>query len=155
MSTTKKEDLKQDRFLLTIMGVIGVLIVAAIGLFFVRRNTQVYKPDDTPEGVVHNYLLALNQEDYEKAYIYIAASDTKPEYDEFEREMTQKRPPLLQTSIRILSTEIVGTQATVNLSTTSEETELFEQPRSYYRQAKLILQDGVWKLAQMPYFLWH
>jgi len=152
---TKKEDVKQDRFLMIILGVIGVLIVVAIGMFFVRQNTQVYKSDDTPEGVVHNYLLALNQEDYEKAYFYIAPSDIKPEYEDFEREMTRKRPQLLQTSVRILSTEIDETQATVKLSTTREETELFVQPRSYDQQAKLILQDGVWKLAQMPYFLWH
>ena len=155
MSAAKKEDLKQDRFLLIILGVIGVLIVVAIVFFFVRRNNPTYKPNDTPEGVVHNYLLALNQENYEKAYSYIATSDTRPDYEEFERRMIRKRPQLLQTSVRILSVDITGNQATVELSTTSEEIELFEQPRSDHRQAKLILQDEVWKLTQMPYFLWH
>jgi len=155
MPTAMKEDVKQDRFLMIILGVIGVLVVVAIGLFFIRRNTQTYKPDDTPEGVVHNYLLALNQENYEKAYSYLATSDTKPDYSEFERVMSQKRPRLQQTSVRILSAEIDENRATVELSTTREETNLFEQPRSYIQQAKLIIQDGVWKLTQMPYSLWH
>jgi hypothetical protein len=155
MPAVKKEDVKQDRFLTIILGVIGVLIVVAIGLFFIRRNTQTYKPDDTPEGVVHNYLLALNQEDYEKAFGYLATNDTKPDFGEFERVMTQKRPRLLQTSVRILSAEIDGNRATVELSTTREETDLFEQPRSYNRQAKLIFQDGNWKLTEMPYYFWH
>lgn len=155
MPAAKKENVKQDRFLMIILGVIGVLVVATIGLFFFRRNTRSYKPDDTPEGVVHNYLLALNQEDYEKAYSYLATSDTKPDFSEFKRVMTQKRPRLLQTSVRILSAEINANRVIVELSTTREETDLFEQPRSYNQQAKLILQDGVWKLTQMPYFLWH
>ena len=55
--------MKQDRFLIAIGGIIGLLVAAALILFFVRRSSQAYKPEDTPESVVHNYILALNLED--------------------------------------------------------------------------------------------
>ena len=146
--------MKQDRFLLIILGVIGVLMVAAVSLFFTRQNSQTYKPDDSPENIVRNYLLALNQEDYEKAFGYIASQDIKLDYAEFEDRMKQKRPQLLQHSIRIYSSEIEKNQATVVLMISRERTMLFEEPRSYNHRAKLIFQDHVWKLTRMPYFLW-
>jgi hypothetical protein len=140
---------------MVIVGIIGLLVAAVLILFFVRRNSQAYQPEDTPEGVLHNYVLALNLEDYEKAYGYIALSDFKPDLAEYKREMAAKRPQLLQTSIRILSVQIEENQAEITLSTTREEVEPFEQPRSYNQKAMLIFQDGAWQLAQMPYFLWH
>jgi len=147
--------MKQDRFLALIVGVIGLLIVAALVLFFVRRNSQSYSPENTPEGVIHNYILSLEREDYEKAYGYIAASIRRPDFAEFERALIRKRPQLLQTSIRILSVKIEGNQATVLLSTTREDVEPFDPPRSYSQTVELIFQEGVWKLTRMPYDLWH
>lgn len=152
---SEKRAMKQDRFLMVIVGIIGLLVTVALILFFVRRNSQNYQPDDTPEGVVHNYVLALNLEDYEKAYSYLAASDRKPDLDEFEREMIEKRTQLQRTSIRILSTQIEDNQAEVILSITRELGDPFEPPRSYEQKALLIFQVGTWKLTQMPYYLWY
>lgn len=59
-----------DRFLLLI--VIGVLLLVALALVLVFRTPPpAYLPEDTPEGVAHNYLLALRQADYERAYRYL------------------------------------------------------------------------------------
>ena len=151
---SKKKAVKQDRFLIAIVGIIGLLAAAALILFFVRRSAQAYKPEDTPEGVVHNYVLALNLEDYEKAYGYLAASEIKPDLAEYQREMIEKKSQLQRTSIRILSVQIDGDQAEVILSTTREEADPFEQPRSYDQKALLIFQDETWKITQMPYYLW-
>ena len=57
--------MKQDRFLIGILVGIGVLVVIALALFFTRRDQQEYVADDTPEGVVHNYALAVFREEYE------------------------------------------------------------------------------------------
>jgi hypothetical protein len=57
--------MKQDRFLLGILVGIGVLIVVALALFFTRQDNQDYVSDTTPEGVVHNYALALYKDDYD------------------------------------------------------------------------------------------
>ena len=75
--------MKQDRFLIGILVGIGVLVVLALGLFFTRQDTQEYQTDDTPEGVVHNYVLALYRGDHEKAYGYLAEGENKPSYNEF------------------------------------------------------------------------
>ena len=75
--------MKQDRFLVGILVGIGVLVVVALALFFTRQDKQEYVPDDTPEGVVRDYVLAIYKDDYEKAYAYLAETDNKPTYNEF------------------------------------------------------------------------
>ena len=59
--------MKQDRFLTGILVGIAVLVVVALVAFFIRKDTQSYVSDDVPEGVVHNYVLAVLNGDYEKA----------------------------------------------------------------------------------------
>ena len=64
--------MKQDRFLTGILIGIGILIIAALAVFFVRKDSQTYVPDDVPEGVVHNYVVAVLNKDYEKAFVLAA-----------------------------------------------------------------------------------
>ncbi|MCI0554887.1 MAG: hypothetical protein L0287_28390, partial [Anaerolineae bacterium] len=75
--------MKQDRFLTGILIGIGVLVIAALAVFFSRRDTQTYIADDNPEGVVHNYVVAVLEKDYHKAYGYLADLDNKPTLDDF------------------------------------------------------------------------
>jgi hypothetical protein len=78
--------MKQDRFLTGILIGIGVLVVVALVVFFTRQDTHnLHVSDDTPEGVVHNYVLAVLNKDYEKAYGYLADLEYKPTYEEFRR----------------------------------------------------------------------
>jgi hypothetical protein len=58
-----------DKFLLGIVAaaVILVLVVFAVAL----KRQSAYQPEDQPEGVAYNYLLALLQKDYERAYGYL------------------------------------------------------------------------------------
>jgi hypothetical protein len=66
-----------DRILIGIVIGIGVLIIAALVITLMKPE-PAYMPDNTPEGVAHNYLLAIQQKDYERAYIYL--SPTLPGY---------------------------------------------------------------------------
>lgn len=60
-----------DRFLIAI--VVGVLLLVAISIAVVLTRPEAeYKAEDSPEGVAHNYLLALQQEDYDRAYGYLS-----------------------------------------------------------------------------------
>ena len=77
--------MKQDKFLTGILIGIGVLIVIALALFFTRKDTKQYTTEDTPEGVVYNYVLAVFNRDYEKAYTYLADLKNKPTYEEFRK----------------------------------------------------------------------
>ena len=67
--------MKQDRFLTGILIGIAVLVVIALAVFFLRQGSQSYISEDAPEGVVHNYVLAVLNDDYEKAYGYLADLD--------------------------------------------------------------------------------
>ncbi len=55
--------------------IIGVLLtVVAAVVIVVRRPPPSYREDNTAENIVHNYLLALEQQDYVRAYGYISPS---------------------------------------------------------------------------------
>ena len=75
--------MKQDKFLTGILIGVGALVVLALVLFFTRQDKEEYLSDDTPEGVAHNYVLAVLNKDYEKAYGYLADLEHKPTYEEF------------------------------------------------------------------------
>lgn len=60
-----------DRFLIGIVVGIVALVIAAF-VVTLTRPEPTYQPEDTPEGVAHNYLLALHKEDYERAYGYLS-----------------------------------------------------------------------------------
>ncbi len=56
-----------DRFLVGI--VVGVLLLVVVALVVVAlRPLPTYKDENTPEGVAHDYLLALQRQDYARAY---------------------------------------------------------------------------------------
>ncbi len=59
--------MKQDKFLTGILIGVGALILLALGLFFTRQDKREYIADNVPEGVAHNYVLAILNKDYEKA----------------------------------------------------------------------------------------
>ena len=66
-----------DRWLIAIVA--GVILLIVISLVIVlNREEPTYIDDVAPAGVVHNYLLALQQEDYARAYDYL--SPTLPNY---------------------------------------------------------------------------
>ena len=56
--------MRQDRFLTGILIGIGVLVIAALAVFFIRRDGQSYVAENTPEGVVHNYVVSKLNKDY-------------------------------------------------------------------------------------------
>jgi hypothetical protein len=56
-----------DRFLIGIVAGVVILVVAVLAIALLRPNQPSYEPDDTAEGVAHNYLLALQLEDYGRA----------------------------------------------------------------------------------------
>jgi len=76
--------MKKDRFLIGILVGIGALIAAALVVFFMREGDgQTYLQENTPDGIVHNYVLALQQSDFQKAYGYLADEEGKPGFSKF------------------------------------------------------------------------
>lgn len=56
-----------DRFLVAIVAAVALLVVVAFAVAL-RRPPPSYQPGDTPEGLTHNYLLALQRQEYDRAY---------------------------------------------------------------------------------------
>lgn len=148
--------MKQDRFLTGILIGIGVLVVVALAVFFNRKDTQTYILEDTPEGVVHNYVLAILNKDYEKAYGYLADLKNKPTYEEFRRPFLNGYIRPEDTAVDVGISEISGDEASVEVSQIYNSGDPFSSGYRDTQRAILVRQNGAWKLSNMPaYNFWY
>lgn len=147
--------MKQDRFLLGILVGIGVLVIAALAVFFVRKDGQSYVSDDTPEGVVHNYVLAVLNKDYEKAYGYLADLERKPTYDEFRNSFVTGMLNPGNSAVDVGEADITGDDAYVEVAMIYNPSDPFSTGYRDIQNAILVKQGDGWKLSSMPtYYLW-
>ena len=146
--------MKQDRFLLVILGVIGLLIVLAVGLFFARQGPQEYGPEDNPEGVLRNYVLALQNEDYARAYKYLQDAKGKPDFTQFRQRFLTIDMSRERTSVQIGEVDQTDEDAVVGLIITYGGNQPFTSNWSEKDAALLMQQEGEWKLTYMPYPYW-
>jgi hypothetical protein len=147
--------MRQDRFLVGILVGIGVLIVVALTVFFTGRNKQTYGLEDTPDGVVHNYVLAVLNKDYPKAYGYLADEDNKPGYDAFQRPFVTGSLNPANAGVKIGRTDVTGDDATVEVSMVNTPSDPFSSEYNNPGTAQLVKQNGAWKISSMPaYNLW-
>lgn len=149
--------MKQDRFLTGILIGIGVLALAAVGVFFLRQGAQGYIADDTPDGVVHNYVFALYQGDLDLAYGYLADMDGKPDWKDFQTEFEDFSGS--RRGMQIVEVDLEGDKygysiARVELNIVSVRGGLFDESYVYNDDAILVNQEGEWKLIEMPYDFW-
>jgi len=148
--------MKQDRFLTGILIGIGVLIVIALAVFFSRKDTQNYIAEDSPEGVVHNYVLAILNKDFEKAYGYLADLENKPNYDEFRRPFLKGDIRPEDAAVDVGEAEISGDEASVEVSQIYNSSDPFSSGYRDTQRAILVKQNGAWKLSNMPtYNFWY
>lgn len=147
--------MKQDRFLTGILIGIAVLIIAALVVFFTRQNTQTYVSENTPDGVVHNYVLALLNKDYPKAYGYLADLDNKPTLNQFRQAFAVGKLGPSNNGIKIGVADVTGEDATVEVSMIYSANDPFSSGYNNVGTAQLMKQNGVWKISSMPtYNLW-
>lgn len=149
--------MKQDRFLTGILIGIGVLALAAVGVFYMRQGAQDYVAEDTPDGVVHNYVFALHQGDLERAYGYLADQEGKPEWEDFRSEFRNSSDT--RRGIQIIGYELDEDQdgnpiARVELNLVSTGGGIFGRSYSSNYGAILVSQEGEWKLVKMPWYYW-
>jgi hypothetical protein len=147
--------MKQDRFLTGILIGIGVLIVVALGLFFTRQDQRDYIADDAPEGVTYNYVLAIVNEDYEKAYGYLPDLDNKPTYEQFRQSFFNGSVNPGNAGVDVGSADINGDEAVVELTLVYSQSDPFSGGYQNIDRALLVNQNGEWKLSAMPtYSFW-
>lgn len=142
--------MKNDRFLTGILIGIVLLVVASVSVFLLRKDTQTYRAESSPDAVVHNYILALQQEDYERAYTYLADAENKPTYTDFLRDVLNTRGD----DVQIGDVDIAGETASVQLVFTDTSGGIFFKDYEYTETALLIEQQGAWKILDMDNHFW-
>jgi hypothetical protein len=146
--------MKQDKFLTGILIGIGALVLLALALFFTRQDKRDYLAEDSPEGVAHNYALAVLNKDYEKAYGYLADLKYKPTYEEFRQSFLNGMVNPEGTGLDVGRAEIHGDEAVVNLTIYYSYSDPFTTRTGSPDRALLVEQGGKWKVSSMPYSFW-
>ena len=146
--------MKQDKFLTGILIGVGALIILALVLFFFRQDKRDYLPDDTPEGVTHNYALAVLNKDYEKAYGYLADLKYKPTYEDFRQSFLNGMANPENTGLDVGAATITGDEAVVDPTLYYSYSDPFSSRTGSPDRALLVNQGGNWKVSSMPYSFW-
>jgi hypothetical protein len=61
-----------NRWLVIFGIVIGILVIVTVSLvLLIKGNEVALLPEDTPEGIVQRYLIAIQEKDYQEAYDYL------------------------------------------------------------------------------------
>lgn len=149
-----------NRLLIGIVVGIVLLVVAAFAVTLFRRE-PAFQAEDNPEGVAHNYLLALQREDYERAYGYLSSTlEGRPvSVKRFieDAESYYRSWSATDTTLAVESAKVTDDGAVVtvresrfyggDLFDSSQHTSVFEM--------ELQLEDGEWKIVDSDrYFAW-
>jgi hypothetical protein len=161
--------IRQDRFLVSILAGIALLVLLALLLFFIRRGPPSYGPDDSPLGVVQNYAVALSLKDYERAFSYVAgppgvqvdaAANTTPglpDRDHFRQFfLVEVNSQLPNTGLQIgeLQSQI-DENAVVSVTVLRTSGGLFDSVGREPQLVQLTRQNGAWKIFSAPYPFWN
>ena len=147
-----------DKFLIGIVVGIVLLVVAAF-VVTLTRPEPTYQAEDTPEGVAHNYLLALQKQDYQRAYGYLSPTlKGYPVSAERFAGNVEDSSWLFRldtdTTLAVESARVTGNRAAAQvresrfdgggLFDSSQSTTIFE--------IKLQLENGQWKIVDADYY---
>jgi len=146
--------MKQDRFLIGILIGIAVLVVIALTVFFSRKDNLDYVADDTPEGVVQNYVVAVHKRDFEKAYGYLADIGNKPTLEQFHQSFLNHSVDPTNAGLEVGKSELSEDSASVSLGIIYSARDPFSNGYRNTEYAQLVRQNGAWKIKQMPYSFW-
>jgi hypothetical protein len=147
-----------DRFSLAIA--LGTLLLVGVLFLLVLRQPAETQPMDetSPAGVVHNYYLALMNDDVRTAYDYLAEdARAKTPYDQFARQVSNARSQSSR-RVRIGDERVEGDTARVTVRRTySTGGGLFPFSSGEYTQETtwvLRREQGSWRLTQGSWYAW-
>jgi len=148
--------MKVTKFLFAIAVGVVILVAALLISAVLRFKTSGYQAEATPEGVVHNYLLALRLKDYERARSYLLT--TLPGYpadlDQFVADVDRlaadvNRPPYdvnfyrVDVSLVVESVQVNGDDAWTEV----RRTKLDGGQGSDTFSVALRREGGAWKIS--------
>jgi hypothetical protein len=148
-----------DKFLIAIVAGIILLVVMAFVLTL-NREEPTYQAEDTPEGIAFNYLLAIQKEEYARAYGYLSPSlrNYPATLEDFKDDIADNPWDFRDqqdATLIVRDLEVIGDRATVKIYETRYYGSggLFDSGQyTYAFNMKLQLEDGVWKIVYSPYY---
>jgi hypothetical protein len=150
--------MKQDKFLIGILvGIVLLVVVAVVVVLFRAPGAEAYLAENSPRAVVHNYYLALQRKDYERAYGYLADDLTnKPSLEQFIL-VVDNYGGNSESALKIGEIREGETHTQVDITiTTYNVGNIFDSSRYSAPDTALLRQDaaGQWHLVQFPYPYW-
>jgi hypothetical protein len=138
-----------DRFTLLIALGALALVGLLLALVLLRPNDSQPMDESSPAGVVHNFYLALLNDDPARAYTYLSAeAQSKLSYEQFVQQRAGRGTP---PRLRIAEERTEGETARVTVSRTYGSRGGFFPfgPDEYTSTQTLVLrrEGGAWKLA--------
>jgi len=143
--------MKSDKLLVWIVVVIAMLAAAAVTINSFR-DEATYINENTPEAVVHDFVLAIQKEEYKKAHGFVLSDIKYEEFMEYSVINTNVEYGIIVESSEILDQET----AIVWYLVVNESQSFVESSYSYTESATLIIEEdgGDWKISQMyPYLM--
>jgi hypothetical protein len=149
------------RWLFIFAIVISILVIATISLVLLTKGNEVtLLPEDTPQGIVQRYLIAVQEKNYQEAYNYLSfdPSEKTQTYDDWLR-MVIGAPQISNQPVwkaTLGKTTQNGDNATVEvIIDTFRPGGLFEDP---LHSQQIIFQlskiDGKWLITSPTYIYW-
>ena len=149
--------MKNDKFLIGIVVGIVLLMIVAISVVLLRGQSEEYVTDDSPAGVVHNYFLAIQRQDYDRAYSYLSDEvKSKPDLDDFIL-VADNYGYRSESSLKIGQSTIDDDRAQVEVTITTYTGGRLFDSGSYANRDTVHLRatpDNEWKIYQFPYPYW-
>jgi hypothetical protein len=146
-----------NRWLLIFGAAIGALVIVAIVLVLTLPAKEApLLPEDTPEGTVQRYLLALEAEDYATAWSYLSPpASEKLTYEDWMRSAVSsgEKPGLKAT---LGKSAITGSTATVDVVVdVFRPSGPFDNPVSTNHFSFVLTKQGTsWKITSPTYVWW-
>ena len=146
------------RWLIIFGIIIGALAIATISLVLLTKNNQVaLLPEDTPQGTVQRYLVAVQQQDYRTAYNYLSFDPSQKitTYDDWLRQMPQMQYQSTWKATLGQTTQ-TGDSATVqvNIDTFRPDGPFVSPARSQLLIFQLARIGGKWLITSPTYIYW-
>jgi hypothetical protein len=137
-----------------LISILGLVILSLV-VFFLRRDTQQYGAEDDPQGVLRNYVLALQKSDFQRAYNYLEQGMYPINFDQFQDVFLTHRQELARISVRLGSVEKTDRKAVVSLTLIHPANGLFSNGWRENSSALLVQdENGAWKITRMSYPFW-
>jgi hypothetical protein len=146
-----------SRWLLIFGVTIGVLVIAAVVLVLTMSTPETrLLPENTPEGIVQRYFLALEAEDYVTAYSYLSSPTREQNPYEMWRGGIYRSEDRSGLRVTLGKSVVTGNEATIEVTVDIfRPGGPFGNPVDTYNITFFLKKEGTsWKITSPPYVGW-